>query len=410
MTGADSPLQTAAALMTERAGIRPSGATHNRLESALDELASARRIGLSEYVKVLAADKTEFQRLLDTITVQETSFFRDAVHFRLLINNVLPDLKARPTVWSAGCATGQEAYSLAMALDEANVPDWRIVASDISDIAVARTREAVYTDRELRGLTPARRVRYLDKEDGRWRVTRALRDRVTTVHHNLAHDPPPVARGECGVVFCRNVLIYLTPEHVTACLSRMREYMTPAGWLFIGASEALRSAEGHFTLQRLGEGFAYRPVDPKTRSRAAAGPARVIAASGPPPAIGMMRPAPPPPKAKRARPAEPAAPPPPPAELLRRGDVLSREGQHDAAVAQYRKAAYLSPDDPLAHLRLALSLEASGDAVAGRRALLAAKAALRRADPAQLEADLEGYRPDDLEAWLSVKLGAEPCR
>src|SRR6185312_14086517 len=101
----------------------------------------------------LEHDADAFQSLLDRITVQETSFFRDPGQFTALAS-ILTSIVEPVTIWSAGCANGQEAYSLAMTLAESGIEDWRVIASDISTSALSRTEEACYSERELRGLSP----------------------------------------------------------------------------------------------------------------------------------------------------------------------------------------------------------------------------------------------------------------
>jgi chemotaxis protein methyltransferase CheR len=346
-------------------------------------------------------------------------------------------------IWSAGCSNGQEPYSLAMLLDEAGRADWRIVASDISTRALGRTRRARYSERELRGLTPARRARYLAPAgDGSYEIAAPLRQRVEVVRHNLAADPPPFPPGSCPVVFCRNVLIYFGHRDVSLFLDRLGQWLLPGQWLFVGYSESLWQLTSAFKLERLGEAFAYRRV-----AAAAAVPEPVPAGPAP------TQPA-------RRRPPRPAAPPPGTATagragsaartgsgagtasgagsagrsrsqagtagagtglaatdaaaasddvrtLLAAGEAASAGGDHPAAVASFRKAAYLDPDQPAAHLQLGLALEATGDQRAAQRAFRAARAALGRSGTATVEAALEGFSPAEMTRFLDAKLAGD---
>ena len=127
-------------LVAERTGIELGGGLRERLAAHLDEAASARGLTPARFAAGLAGDPGAFQQLLDRVTVQETGFFRHPDQFAALAREVLPALDGPAVVWSAGCANGQEAYSLAMELAASGLPDWRVVATDIS-----ATRTAVVT-------------------------------------------------------------------------------------------------------------------------------------------------------------------------------------------------------------------------------------------------------------------------
>jgi len=122
-------------LVAERTGIELGGGLRERLAAHLDEAASARGLTPARFAAGLAGDPGAFQELLDRVTVQETGFFRHPDQFAALAREVLPALDGPVVVWSAGCANGQEAYSLAMELAASGLPDWRVVATDISATA-----------------------------------------------------------------------------------------------------------------------------------------------------------------------------------------------------------------------------------------------------------------------------------
>ena len=387
----DSARRAAETIVAERFGLRASAATEPRLVSSLQQRAAARGVTIDAYVDRLDRDSEEIQALLELLAVQETSFFRDAPHIDALVRQVLPRTRGPVVVWSAGCATGQEPYSIAMALDEAGVRDWWVVASDVSRRAVARTKAGIYRPNELRGLSPARAGRYLERHGDGYRVVGELRDRVTTVHHNLAVDEPPVGRGAANAVFCRNVFIYMRRERVTACLGRIDERLGPRGVLFLGGSETLGRSDPRFRLTRFGDVFAYERVDPA-----------MAVAPLPLPATAPASPVPPVPVVVAVAPL----PLPTSDELRREGETSSRRGDHAAAAAAFRKAVYLDADDVAAHLGLGFSLEALGDADAGHRAFVAAQAALDRAGAESLGAVLEGYAADTVRLVLATKVGA----
>ena len=399
----DRTLANAARVLGRRVGLRLDPAAQHRLARSVREAAEACRRDVDDFVEALEHDPRALQELLDRVTVQETSFFRDPGQFEALATHVLPTLRGPVTAWSAGCANGQEAYTLAMVLAESDIADWRVLATDVSSRALERTRAARYRDKELRGVDADRRERSFTRDGDDWVVSTALRDRVATSRLNLVGEPLPGEPGSCPIVFCRNVLIYFRSEDVVQFLERLARWMPPDGYLFLGYSESLWQVTDAFKLVRLGNAFVYRPAaapaSPSRRARTPAppGPAEATDAPAPP-----LAPAPAP---VRRRPAA-ASPLPDPAQLLALGETAMAAGDYEAAVTAFRKVAYLEPDHPVAHLHLGLTLEAAGHAAAARRAYAAARAAVDRCDTAAVEAALEGYRFDELVALLENKLGA----
>jgi len=400
----DGPLAAAGRLLARRVGLRLDPAIRGRLSRCVAEEAAAHRVDAADYVGRLDEEPKLLQDLLNRVTVQETSFFRDPGQFDAL-RTILPGLPSPLVVWSAGCANGQEPYSLAMTLADAGVPAWRVVATDVSTRALTRTRGARYADRELRGLDDHRRARHLSRAGHDWQVADILRSRVDVLHHNLVAEPPPFEPGTCDVVFCRNVLIYLREEDVLAFLERLALWMRPGGWLFLGYSESLWQVTDRFQLVRVGDAFVYRHRDPRAHAAQPPGSGQRIAH----PAVqsaGQKR------KTERPRPPRrprPPVPTPAPVEiqdLLAAGEAAMNAEDLALAVATFRKAAYLDPDQPVAHLHLGLALEASGEETAARRAFGAARAGLDRSGTAAVEAVLEGYHVDELVRLLDAKLGA----
>ena len=388
----DRALEDAGRLLSRRVGLRLDPAIRGRLARAVRDEALRAESDEAGYVARLDADPDLLQELLNRVTVQETSFFRDPGQFAALATYVLPGLRdagGPVRIWSAGCSNGQEPYSLAMTLAESGIGDWGIVASDISTKALGRTRRARYRERELRGLSSARRARFLAEVEDEWEIVPALRERITLVRHNLAEEPPPFQPGECQVVFCRNVLIYFQHDDVVAFLDRVAERLPVNGHLFLGYSESLWQVSDRFQLMRLGEAFAYQ--------LAGAAPAPAAAARRTPPPPTPERPA------RRPRPTREPVATESSVELMAAGEAALGTGEHAAAIAAFRKAVFIDPDHPVAHLNLGLALEMAGDEVAARRAYAAARAALDRCDTAVVELTLEGYHLDDLVRLLDSK-------
>lgn len=221
-----------------RIGLRVDGSTRARLERVVRD--AARRAGCppERFGRMLDDDPATAQELIDSVTVQETGFFRHPEQFEMLAGH-LRDLEAG-VIWSAGCANGQEAWSLAMMLEEQGLPNWRVLATDVSLSALARARAGTYSERELRGLSPVRRMRFVNGGE----VHARLRPRVRFLPHNLATAVPPAEAQDCRVVLCRNVLIYLHRPAIGEFLEGLRRRMPDGALLLLGMGEAIGPLEG----------------------------------------------------------------------------------------------------------------------------------------------------------------------
>jgi chemotaxis protein methyltransferase CheR len=395
-------------LLLREIGLRPEPNLRGRLARSICHDADARGQGLETYIETLSADVEAMQSLVDRVTVQESAFFRHAEHFDVLAKEVLPGLPRPVRIWSAACANGQEAVSLAMLLDELGV-DGTVIASDLSPAAVRRTARGRYSDREVANLSPERIARHLSAVGDGWQVNKRLLDRVSTLRHNLLDAIPKPAR-TAQVVFCRNVLIYLSEAHCAAFLGRLADAL-PGTYLFLGAAESVWQLSDRFETVRIGDTFSYRarPVGAGSAYRQAAIARGAV--SG-----GAVR-AP----AVRAAQALPTRPRPPvrPAEdnaakdatkdaaraaaLTQAGHQASATGEHEAAVIAFRKCAYLAPDDPIAHLHLGLALESAGHPASAQRAYAAARQVVAVSNPAHIDRAIGGYTTADLIRFLDSK-------
>lgn len=392
----------AAAVLSRRAGLRLDPAVKGRLSLCVRGEAAAHGLEVTAYVRALETDPGLLQSLLDRVTVQETAFFRSPQQFQALRDDLLPELRGAVTIWSAGCSNGQEPYSLAMTLVESGIRHWRVIASDISNPALERTRQACYTSREVASLTPERRLLHLRPAGDRWRVVEGLRGHVDVVRHNLLTELPPFEPGGCQIAFCRNVLIYAGPREAAAFLHTMSQWLAPGGWLVVGYSESLWQHTEHFQLLRLGEAYLYRRRDPeapelRAGSRAGAGgPDPLARAGGPrPDRLGRG------PSGTQVAHTVPAGRI---GDGAASGSAAAMPGGTAVRVVACRQRVYLYPDEPAAHLHLGFALEAAGDAAAAMRAFAAARQALSRCGDSVLEAALEGYHRDELTRLLDEKL------
>ncbi len=192
----------------------------------------------------------EIGMMVSALTTNVSHFFREEHHFDLLRTEVLPALTERAKagkrvrIWSAGCANGQEPYSIVMAMIEAGVPmdrDVRVLATDIDPNVIVHARNGVYPDTMLSGLPDAMRTRFFTKthlgEDPAWKADQTLRDAVHFGVLNLL-EPWPM-QGRFDAIFCRNVVIYFDTPTQAQLWQRFADQLTPGGWLFIGHSERL---------------------------------------------------------------------------------------------------------------------------------------------------------------------------
>ena len=390
----EDALVRVAALLAERVGLRVEPAMRGRLARAVTDEAGSLGLDVADYVTRVQVSEVLLQELLNRVTVQETAFFRDPGQFAALAERVLPTLTPPVRVWSAGCANGQEAASLAIALTESVGPDWRVTATDVSTRALARTRLGRYSAREMVGLSDQRRAAHFVRVGAEWDLDPGLRSRIDVLHHNLVAEPPPFPPGGCDVVFCRNVLIYLRPENVSAFVERLAKWLAPDAWLFLGYSESLWQVTDKFDLVRAGDSFVYRrraddprvePVAPNVDRGDGSRPAST-APIAPAPAIEPV-------------PVDHSGP-----ALTAAGVAAMNAGDHAAAIAAFRRCTYLNADDPIAHLHLGLAMESAGDASGARRSYGAARRALERSGAAAVEADLGGYAIGELRQLLNEKV------
>jgi chemotaxis methyl-accepting protein methylase len=383
-------------LLLQRVGLRPDTTLRGRLHRAIRDEASRRDEDPDAYLERLVVDGEALQGLMNRVTVQETGFFRHPDQFELLAREVLPTTSRPLRIWSAGCANGQEAYSLAMVLEERGI-DGTVVATDLSTAALRRTQVGRYTDRELSGMSPERLSRHFVRTGDEWEVAPPVRGRVRTLHHNLLDPIPPEVRS-CEVVFCRNVLIYLSPQQARAFLERLAEALSPNTTLFAGAAETIWQFSDRFAAVHVGNTFMYRPRPSRTRSLVSRpGDRRRHAIEETTPRRTTRPP----------RLTESEVGPRPeiePAALLERvAQDAFAAGEVEAAVVAFRKCAYLRPHDPVAQLHLGLALEAAGDARAAKRAFAAARRALADTGPEHRLDGLEGYAPAELLRLLDSK-------
>lgn len=255
-------------LLHDRTGIYYEA---DRLDLLLDKLRDRVRFrGFRSYLdyyyllKYDAGAEAEWLRVMDALSVQETYFWRELGQIRALVDVIVPGwFKAQRgplRIWSAACATGEEPYSIAIALREAGYGDLpiRIEASDASEAALDKARTAVYRERSFRSLPLDLRGKYFDppRPEGT-RLRTELLPSVTFHRVNLAAAAETAAHATAPVIFCRNVFIYFSPDAIRRTIASFANGMPSGGYLFVGASESLLKLTTQFELSEIGDAFVY---------------------------------------------------------------------------------------------------------------------------------------------------------
>lgn len=251
MQVSDSSSRILAGLLEARTGQQLTMNRRWRIETALSSLLRERGIStLDELITILVMGKEPAlsNQVVEALLNNETYFFRDRSPFDLLARHALPQLATkrdstrRVRIWSAGCSTGQEVYSLAMlfAEDPAKWRGWTVdvLGTDVSSTVVDRARAGTYSQFEVqRGLGINQTIRWFEECDGGWRAVEEIRKSVRFQVHNLLESPPHP--GEFDIILCRNVLLYLTGDKRRMAFDRIASALAADGWLMLGAGETV---------------------------------------------------------------------------------------------------------------------------------------------------------------------------
>jgi chemotaxis protein methyltransferase CheR len=354
-------------------------------------------------------------RLIDEVTVQETTFARDrgqldAIDWHSLLRAARAAGSPAIRVWSAGCATGEEAYTLALLADEAFAPAKApvdVLGTDISVAALAAAVAGQYRERAVRALAAPSRDRYLDRQaDGSYLVGERLRRLVRFRRHNLAGDPfPPRGEAVFDLVACRNVLIYFGHPLVGRVIGSLDGSLRPGGLLMLGAADALMRTTGRFADRVTGPAVPARRPGRPLRRPLGRKPARsreqrlaaALDAADKGDRDGAL-----------AQVTSVLADNPLDADAhFVLGLVTLEAGQPAEAVAALRRALYADPAFWLAAFTLGRAHDALGDAPAARRAY---ERVLRTIDLADHRHELILQQVDigDIAAACRLRLGGRP--
>jgi chemotaxis protein methyltransferase CheR len=287
----DSSSRILAGLLEARTGQQLTLSRRWRIETALSSLLRERGIAtLDELITILVMGKEPSlsQKVVEALLNNETYFFRDRAPFDLLQRYALPELaKARHAskrlrIWSAGCSTGQETYSLAMLFAE-EPQKWAgwtvdILGTDVSTSCIDRARHGIYSQFEVqRGLGINQMIKWFEECPDGWRAVEALRKPVRFQVHNLLEPAPHP--GGFDIVLCRNVLLYLNPEKKALAFERIAGSMAEDGWLMLGAGETVIGQTNKLGADLNARGL-YRLTGDGSRVEKRAGADRRAAAGG----------------------------------------------------------------------------------------------------------------------------------
>lgn len=450
-----------AAFVHERAGLSFQAERRGFAEAAIRRAMRKARIGQPRAFLTRLLSGDHVQSLVDEMTVGETYFFREPNQFEFLRRRILPklrDLRGENhclRAWSAGCASGEEAYSLAILFEEEGLgATATILATDISQDALSKAQAGVYGSWSLRGEEATRLHRYFERSGNRFAVMPRFRRRLRFQRLNLVTDPYPTAAdgtSSLDLILCRNVVIYFDGATAQRVLRQLLTSLAAGGWLVVGPSDPLLTDDGAAEIVATEYGVFYQLRTEPVRRRAAADMRRQQ--SDRPKSVGARRP-------QRAPRATPERAPHAPYEVLAdaqsafaRGDyrraielartlsgaiarlieirahansgetevavrlaeaaaknsldaelhfvhgtLLMTLGRVREAAAAMRRVLYLEPRAACAQLALGSILERLGDVTAACRAYGCAYNALCRLDPEETVPLSEGERTDRLIA------------
>ncbi len=296
-----TPFERICGLLEQRSGHVLDGGGRARLRSTVvHRMAELGMVSMEAYARLLLEDKDrgEWQVLLSQVTIKESYLFRGPAQWTALENQAVPELAEAArreggelVAWSAACARGEEAATLAMVL--AASPhmagcSWRIVATDVDRSALEVSRRGVFPERAIRNVPPDLARKYLEPVGAGFRLIPALLDRIEFRWLNLVDTPWPFSSGAFHIVLVRNVLIYFSEENRRRVTREARRVLAPGGWLFVGASESLWGTTEGLQAINLGRCFAYRHgASPAAARHCGSGVIRGVVGAGSPPTTAV---------------------------------------------------------------------------------------------------------------------------
>ena len=286
----DAELKLLQALVYQECGMFFDERRMHFLESRLlGRLRECRLDSFYSYYRLLISPdgKQELSRLLEDLTINETSFFRNRAQHDLFHKYKLEDILRKKQeradytlrIWSAGCSTGQEPYTLAMLISDGLdyyclrkpslfpavypkplvQPPWRveILASDINYSVLRAGQEGIYNERQMASVDYSYRLRYFDKVGERYAIKKAVKELVHFDFHNLKTQYQPQGN---DLIFCRNVMMYFDEAEQKRLVEKFHRCMNPEGYIFLGHAESLRGLSDKFAMVHRNGGTAYQRI------------------------------------------------------------------------------------------------------------------------------------------------------
>lgn len=253
----------------ERCGLFFKDSNKYLLEKRLESRMKAFNFdSLKQYYYFLMYDPNaakEQDILFDTITTNETYFFREERQLKAFIEEIVPDVLSRKDslrIWSAGCSSGEEAYTIAMLLNQHGYfqkTKINIYASDISQEALKKARKGIYREISFRNTPPELRKKYFTElENGTLKIHDSIKEKVSFGRLNLMDASRVCLLGYLDVIFCRNVIIYFDESAKKKVVEMMHDRLTPGGYLLLGHSESLISVTTRFKLKHFRYDLVYQ--------------------------------------------------------------------------------------------------------------------------------------------------------
>ena len=252
----------------KESGIHFSTVNRPILESRIKERFKYTNVeNTEEYYKLINNNQNELMTLLDSVTTNLTKFFRNEAQFESLEKNVLPEIIERKKnanktikIWSAGCSTGEEPYTVAMTLLNIlpNIYGWnlKIIASDISLKSLMIAQKGIYERERIENIDEKNLQMYFNKKDeNNYEVKKELKDLIQFDYHNLKHD---AGHKDIDIIFCRNVIIYFDREAQINVIKKFYDVLDEKGYLFIGHSESLFGMNTGFKFTKIGNSCVYK--------------------------------------------------------------------------------------------------------------------------------------------------------
>jgi chemotaxis protein methyltransferase CheR len=238
-----------------------------RVASRVNQLGVGSFAAYHYLLRHAATGDEELAQLVDEVTTNETYFLRERNQLVALLHEILPELAARRRapgplqIWSAGCSSGEEPYSIVILALEAGLQpgrDFRLYASDIDRTVLRRARAGVYRAASFREMERRLQDRYFVEKEGTWRISDEVKRHVCFAHMNLLKPSRAGLLGPLDVVLCRNVIIYFDLESKRRVIGTFADKLRPGGYLLLGHSESLINLSNALQLRHLRSDLVYR--------------------------------------------------------------------------------------------------------------------------------------------------------